>query len=58
VLNVLITSFIFVCVSLEVHRITDVLTPMLVPSDWRHCVRNMVVFLLVLVPIGVHDGMF
>ncbi|XP_043225146.1 N-acetylneuraminate 9-O-acetyltransferase-like [Amphibalanus amphitrite] len=58
VLNVLITTFIFVCVSLEVHNITNELAPVLVPSDWRLCVRNCVIFILILVPIGVHDGMF
>ena len=42
----------------KVHNITNELAPVLVPSDWRLCVRNCVIFILILVPIGVHDGMF
>lgn len=58
VLNVIITSFIFVCASHEVHRITRVLLPYAVPSDWKLVLRNFILFLAILVPIGIHDGMF
>ncbi|KAJ8897026.1 hypothetical protein PR048_002372 [Dryococelus australis] len=58
VLNVIITTFIFVCISHEVHRITRVLIPYAVPLDWKLVLRNILLFLAVLVPIGIHDGMF
>ncbi|KDR17548.1 CAS1 domain-containing protein 1, partial [Zootermopsis nevadensis] len=58
VLNVIITSFIFVCAAHEVHRLTYVLMPYAVPSDWKLVLRNALLFLGVLVPIGIHDGMF
>lgn len=57
-LNAIVTSFIFVCVAHEAHEITRVLLPYVVPSDWRKVLRNAVVFTLVLIPIGIHDGMF
>lgn len=57
-LNVIVTSFIFICVSYEVHRITTILQPYAVPTDWKLVVRNVILFLAVLVPIGIHDGMF
>lgn len=56
-LNVIISSFIFVCVSHEVHRLTQILLPWAVPNDWRLALRNLVVFLVVLLPIGRYDGM-
>lgn len=56
--NLIITSFIFVCISHEVNRITLVLSPYLVPNDWKVCLRNFAIFLVILVPIARHDGMF
>lgn len=56
-LNVIISSFIFVCVSHEVHRLMQVLLPYAVPNDWKLALRNLVVFLVVLIPIGRYDGM-
>jgi hypothetical protein len=58
VLNVMITSFIFVCASHEVHRLTKVLLPYAVPADWKCVLRNFILFLAILVPIGINDGMF
>ncbi|KAF5272738.1 hypothetical protein FQA39_LY07765 [Lamprigera yunnana] len=58
VLNLIVTSFIFVCASHEVHRLTKVLLPYAVPSDWRQLLRNVILFLAILVPIGINDGMF
>ncbi|XP_066590612.1 N-acetylneuraminate 9-O-acetyltransferase [Prorops nasuta] len=58
VLNLLITSFIFICASHEIHRLTIVLTPYAVPNDWKSVARNLLLFIAVLVPIGIHDGMF
>ncbi|XP_055390090.1 N-acetylneuraminate 9-O-acetyltransferase [Condylostylus longicornis] len=57
-LNMIITSFIFVCASHEVHRLTQILLPIMVPNDWKLALRNFVFFLLMLVPIGRYDGMF
>lgn len=58
VLNVLVTSFIFVCACHEVNKLTHVLLPYAVPNDWRLVLRNVMLFLAVLVPIGINDGMF
>ncbi|XP_024892090.1 N-acetylneuraminate 9-O-acetyltransferase isoform X2 [Temnothorax curvispinosus] len=58
VLNLLVTSFIFICASHEIHRLTRVLTPYAVPNDWKLVARNLLLFIAVLVPIGIHDGMF
>lgn len=55
VLNVLITTFIFVCVSLEVHRITVELSAVCVPDDWRLCARNVIVFFGALFLFGLRD---
>ncbi|XP_058060774.1 N-acetylneuraminate 9-O-acetyltransferase [Anopheles bellator] len=57
-LNVLITSFIFVCVSHEIHRVTTVLLPYAVPNDWKLAVRNIILFVILLIPLGRYDGMF
>ncbi|XP_018325251.1 N-acetylneuraminate 9-O-acetyltransferase [Agrilus planipennis] len=57
-LNIMITSFIYVCASHEVHRLTKILLPYAVPSDWRQLLRNVILFLAILVPIGINDGMF
>ncbi|XP_023288238.1 N-acetylneuraminate 9-O-acetyltransferase [Orussus abietinus] len=58
VLNLLITSFIFICASHEIHRLTRLLAPYAVPNDWRLVARNFLLFIAVLIPIGIHDGMF
>ncbi|CAG9855806.1 unnamed protein product [Phyllotreta striolata] len=58
VLNLIITTYIFVCASHEVHNITKVLLPYYVPNDWKLALRNLILFLGVLVPIGINDGMF
>jgi len=58
VINVLLTSFIFVCACHEIHSITVQLMPYFVPTDPLLVIRNVIVFILILVPIGIHDGMF
>ena len=58
VVNVLLTSFIFICACHELHSLTDQLLPYFVPSEPMLVVRNIIIFTLVLLPIGVHDGMF
>lgn len=55
--NIIVTSFVFVCVAHEVHRVTHVLLPWAVPNDWRLALRNLAVFMVVLIPIGRYDGM-
>lgn len=57
-LNLILTSFIFVCISHEVHRVTLILVSYVVPPDWKLSVRNFILFLVVLLPIGRNDGMF
>ncbi|XP_050332168.1 N-acetylneuraminate 9-O-acetyltransferase [Bactrocera neohumeralis] len=57
-LNMIVTSFIFVCASHEVHRITQTLLPYAVPNDWKLVMRNFVIFLIILIPVGHADGMF
>ncbi|XP_041986683.1 N-acetylneuraminate 9-O-acetyltransferase [Aricia agestis] len=58
VLNLLITSYIFICAAHEIHALTAVVLPYAVPDDWRLVLRNFAIFLAILVPIGIHDGMF
>ncbi len=57
VVNVLLTSFIFVCAAHEISCVTAALVPYFVPQDRKTLVRNLVVFLLCLLPIGISDGM-
>lgn len=58
VLNLIITTYIFVCASHEMHHIIKVLLPYAVPDDWKFVLRNFILFLAILVPIGINDGMF
>lgn len=58
VLNVIVTTFILVCVAHEVHTITGQLVAVAVPADWKKALRNVVLFFLILMPIAIHDGMF
>lgn len=54
-LNIIITSFIFVCISHEIHRLTQVLVSYAVPpNDWKLAVRNLVLFIVVIIPPLVH----
>jgi N-acetylneuraminate 9-O-acetyltransferase len=57
-LNIILTSFIFVCISHEIHRLTQILVTYAVPpNDWKLSVRNLILFIVVLIPIGRSDGM-
>ncbi|KAI1285807.1 N-acetylneuraminate 9-O-acetyltransferase [Halotydeus destructor] len=58
VLNVVVTLVIFVWVSHELHCLTGHLVNFAVPSDWRYMARNLIIFILILIPIGIKDGMF
>ena len=44
VLNVIVTSFIFVCAAHEINVATSKLLPYFVPSDWKDWLRNSVIF--------------
>ncbi|CAH2039234.1 unnamed protein product, partial [Iphiclides podalirius] len=58
VLNLMATSYVFVFAAHELRDLTAAVLPHAVPDDWRLALRNLAIFLAVLVPIGVHDGMF
>ena len=58
VINVLLTTFIFICACHEIHSLTEQLLPYFVPNEPLLVLRNIVIFILVLLPIGIHDGMF
>ena len=56
-LNIILTSFIFVCISHEINRLTSLLVHYIVPNDWKTAMRNFLLFLLILIPIARIDGM-
>ena len=58
VINVLLTSFIFVTAAHEIHKITDTLLPQLVPNNASMAWRNCIVFLVIMIPVAINDGMF
>ena len=49
VANALLTSFIFVCVCHELHKISGVISSFLIPYDTSAAIRNIGFFLAVLV---------
>ncbi|XP_014666297.1 PREDICTED: CAS1 domain-containing protein 1-like isoform X2 [Priapulus caudatus] len=57
VLNVIVTSFVFVCVSHEISKLTVVLSNYAIPGSWKYLVRNAIIFTLVLIPVGFSHGM-
>ena len=56
VLNVIITSFIFICISHEIYKITVALTHYVVPNEWKALLRNFILFCLVLLPVCIAHG--
>ncbi|KAL7020418.1 hypothetical protein ACKWTF_011523 [Chironomus riparius] len=50
-LNIILTSIIFVCISHEIHRLTQILVTFAVPDNWKLAVRNLVLFLIILFKI-------
>lgn len=56
VLNVILTSFIYICVSHEISNITTVLTKYAVPQEWKALLRNVIIMGLVLVPLCISRG--
>ncbi|KAF9410910.1 hypothetical protein HW555_010152 [Spodoptera exigua] len=57
-LSVLVAAYVFLCAAHDLRRLTAQVAPRAVPDDWRRALRNVAIFLAVLVPIGIHDGMF
>ena len=57
VLNVVITFFIFVVASHEVHEITHTFCQYAVPQELKLLVRNIVVFIFVLFPLCYVNGL-
>ena len=58
VLNVILTSFIFICISHEISKITHTLTKYAVPQEWKALLRNVALFGLVLLPVCITRGVF
>ena len=59
VVNILLSSFIFVCASHEINLITNVLVKVVVPeNNFKIVLRNTLIFIGILIPIGIQDGMF
>ncbi|XP_074654898.1 N-acetylneuraminate (7)9-O-acetyltransferase-like isoform X2 [Tubulanus polymorphus] len=58
VLNIIITTFIFVCTCHEIHKVTETLTKYAIPTDWKLVLRNVVCFTIILIPIGWTHGVF
>jgi hypothetical protein len=56
VLNMLITTFIFICISHELNSITKLVSQYVVPNNWRTCLRNFCSFLILLTPIAIKYG--
>jgi N-acetylneuraminate 9-O-acetyltransferase len=56
VLNMLITTFIFVCIAHELHIITETLVIYAVPNNWRLCLRNFCSFIILLLPVAIKYG--
>ncbi|KAL4216929.1 N-acetylneuraminate 9-O-acetyltransferase [Mactra antiquata] len=56
VLNVILTSFIFICVSHEISKVTTVLTKYAVPNEWKALLRNIIIVGLILTPLCISRG--
>lgn len=56
VLNILLTTFIFICISHELNTITKLLSSYFVPNNWRICLRNFITFIILLMPIAIKNG--
>ena len=57
VLNVVVTSFILICIAHEVHVITRALAKYAVPDDWKAMLRNVIVFSAILLPVCITNGL-
>ena len=56
-LNVVFTSFIYLCVAHEVHEVTGVLAEHLVPKDWKYLLLAVTLFGLLLAALAVSYGL-
>jgi hypothetical protein len=57
VFNLLLTTFIFICISHELNTITKDLSTIVMPRDnWRVCLRNFLAFVILLMPIAIKYG--
>ena len=57
-LNLIVTSFIFVCLAHEIHLITGTLANFAVPKEGKYLARNCVIFTLILIPVAIDKGVF
>lgn len=58
IINVFITTFIFVFASHELHSATATLTIFLVPNDWKGLLRNLLIFFALFIPVAFYSGSF
>jgi hypothetical protein len=57
VVNIIVITFIFLCISHELHKITAVVADFAVPEEWPLLIRNVLVFLCCLVVLGYAKGL-
>ena len=53
VMNVILSSFIFVCAAHEIHDVTARLLPHLVPHDFKHMLCNVAMTIAIAVPLAL-----
>ncbi|UXI14650.1 hypothetical protein NH340_JMT00593 [Sarcoptes scabiei] len=58
VLNVIITSFIFISIAHEMHAITNRFSQYSITNDWRFTLRNLIILFLILITFRMKDGIF
>ncbi|KAI3385778.1 hypothetical protein SNEBB_000417 [Seison nebaliae] len=58
VLNLVVTTTVFVAISHEINVCTNALLPILVPNDWKLIIRNFVLFSLAFIPVFIKYGYF
>ena len=56
VVNILIITLIFICISHELNSITKLLSSYFVPNNWRIVIRNFIIFVILLMPIAIKNG--
>lgn len=58
IINVAVTTFIFVFAAHELHSTTARLTVFLVPNDWKALLRNFLVFAGFVIVVALYSGAF
>ena len=58
IINVAVTTLIFVCAAHELHYTTEKLTNYLVPNNWIGLTRNLLIFCGLMVPVAIYSGAF